>query len=151
MKTNSTSPPTHPQRMLWITKMLRSPHRCRMIFGCNFLLRMTFTFISFSGWPSHSFPSQDTYIHLHIHRICQLGNKHQMYSPKQCSKHNLFLTCARSPSYLNSQVNAAFSNRLNTSSTPLEGCASIGFSGMPKRENWLQQLSMKCVQRVFKL
>ena len=41
------------------------------------------------------------------------------------------LTCARSPSYLNSQVKAAFSNRLNTSSTPLEGWANMGFSGIP--------------------
>ena len=45
------------------------------------------------------------------------------------------LTCARSPSYLNSQVKAAFSNRLNTSSTPLEGWANMGFSGIPLENN----------------
>lgn len=68
-----------------------------------------------------------------------------------CIEHKLFLTCARSPSYLYSQVNAAFSKRLNTSSTPFDGWASIGLRGMPKRENVLQELSMQSVQKVFKL
>lgn len=42
-------------------------------------------------------------------------------------------TCARSPSYLYSQVNAASSNFFITSPTPLVGWASMGLSGTPGR------------------
>lgn len=44
-------------------------------------------------------------------------------------------TCARSPSYLYSQINVIFSNRSKTSVILLVGCANIGFSGMPG-VNW---------------
>lgn len=40
-------------------------------------------------------------------------------------------TWARSPSYFHSQVNFKPSNLLNTSWTPLVGCANIGFNGIP--------------------
>lgn len=44
-------------------------------------------------------------------------------------------TCARSPSYLYSQLKSMFSNLRNTSLTPLVGCASIGFRGIPEKQN----------------
>ena len=47
---------------------------------------------------------------------------------------DLNLTCALSPSYLNSQQNADVSNLLKTSEIPLDGWASIGFKGIPTRE-----------------
>ena len=45
---------------------------------------------------------------------------------------NLIYTCALSPSYLNSQQNADVSNLLKTSEIPFDGCASIGFKGIPE-------------------
>jgi len=44
-------------------------------------------------------------------------------------------TCARSPSYLYSQVKALFSNLDRTSLMPFVGWANIGFNGTPRRQN----------------
>lgn len=50
-------------------------------------------------------------------------------------------TCARSPSYLYSQVNAASSNLFITSPTPLVGWANMGLSGTPGRDKgWCEHL-----------
>lgn len=41
------------------------------------------------------------------------------------------VTCALSPSYLNSQAKSALPSRFITSETPFVGCANIGLTGMP--------------------
>lgn len=62
------------------------------------------------------------------------------------------LTCARSPSYLYSQVNAASSNFFMTSPTPLVGWANMGLSGTPvsltgESKNWEKQGTKQPIQR----
>lgn len=53
--------------------------------------------------------------------------------------HTYTHTCARSPSYLYSQVNAASSNFFITSPTPLVGWANMGLSGTPGRTNVMRK------------
>ena len=58
------------------------------------------------------------------------------------------LTCARSPSYLNSQVNLAPSKRVKTSLTPFVGCANMGFRGIPGvRRQWRGRPSIPSFRR----
>lgn len=73
-----------------------------------------------------------------------LGAKHKtnehLHSHSATYMHTNTHTCARSPSYLYSQVNAASSNFFITSPTPFVGWANMGLSGMPGRRKVVREL-----------